>query len=73
MSPLYKVKYYPWSTPLPYPMAFQREFVKSKVTDSPIALNSIYAPGYAITSEKNDKNNQKKLFYQNRNISLIVT
>ncbi len=39
----------------------------------PLVLNSIYAPGYAITSEKNDKNNQKKLFYQNRNISLIVT
>ena len=39
----------------------------------PLVLNSIYAPSYAIDSEKNDKKKLKKLFNQNRNISIIIT
>ena len=39
----------------------------------PLVLNSIYAPSYAINSEKNDKKKLKKIFYQNRNISIIIT
>ena len=39
----------------------------------PLVLNSIYAPSYAINSEKNEKKKLKKIFYQNRNISIITT
>jgi O-antigen/teichoic acid export membrane protein len=39
----------------------------------PLVLNSIFAPKYAINSEKNDKRKLKKSFYQNRNISFIIT
>lgn len=39
----------------------------------PLVLNSIYAPYYAINSNNNDLKKQKKLFYQNRNLSVIIT
>ncbi len=39
----------------------------------PLILNSIYAPNFAINSDKNNKIKQKKIFTQNRNISLIIT
>ena len=39
----------------------------------PLVLNSIYAPYYAIDSNNNDLIKQKKLFYQNRNLSVIIT
>ena len=39
----------------------------------PLVLNSIYAPYYAIDSNNNDLKKQKKLFYQNRNLSIIIT
>ena len=39
----------------------------------PLILNSIYAPSYAIISEKNDKKRLQKIFNQNRNISIIIT
>tara|TARA_B100000886_G_scaffold302260_1_gene232231 strand:+ start:234 stop:1514 length:1281 start_codon:yes stop_codon:yes gene_type:complete len=39
----------------------------------PLVINSIYAPYYAIDSKKNNLIRLKKLFYQNRNTSLILT
>ena len=39
----------------------------------PLVLNSIYGPMYAIHSENNDNKELEKLFYQNRNISIIIT
>ena len=39
----------------------------------PLVLNSIYAPYYAIDSNNQNLYKQKKLFYQNRNLSLIIT
>lgn len=39
----------------------------------PIVLNSIYAPYYAINLNDNNKTKQKKLFYENRNVSLLIT
>jgi len=39
----------------------------------PLILNSIYGPYYAIESKKNSLFKQNKLFYQNRNISLVIT
>lgn len=39
----------------------------------PLILNSIYAPYYAINSKPKNLSQQKKLFYQNRNLSFIIT
>ena len=39
----------------------------------PLILNSIYAPYFAINANNNDLKKQKKLFYQNRNLSVIIT
>ena len=39
----------------------------------PLVLNSIYAPYYAIDSDNQNLYKQKKLFYQNRNLSLLIT
>ncbi len=39
----------------------------------PLILNSIYAPKYAINSEKKNKINLKNKFNQNKNISLIIS
>lgn len=39
----------------------------------PLVLNSIYAPHYAIDSNNKDTYKQKKLFYQNRNLSVLIS
>ena len=39
----------------------------------PLILNSIYAPYYAINSKPKNLSQQNKLFYQNRNLSFIIT
>ena len=39
----------------------------------PLILNSIYAPYYAIVSKQKNINEEKKLFYQNRNLSFLIT
>ena len=39
----------------------------------PMVLNSIYAPYYAINSKPKNISQQNKLFYQNRNLSFIIT
>ena len=39
----------------------------------PLILNSIYAPYFAINLNNNNNNESKKLFKQNRNISLIIS
>ena len=39
----------------------------------PMVLNSIYAPYYAINAKPKNISQQNKLFYQNRNLSFIIT
>lgn len=39
----------------------------------PLVLNSIYAPYYAIDLNNQNKLKQKKLFFQNRNLSGVIT
>ena len=39
----------------------------------PLLLNSIYAPYYAIVSKQQNRAEEKKLFYQNRNLSFLIT
>lgn len=39
----------------------------------PLVLNSIFAPHYAIDSKNKDVYNQKKQFYKNRNLSILVS
>jgi O-antigen/teichoic acid export membrane protein len=39
----------------------------------PLILNSIYAPYYAIVSKQKNRTEEKKLFYQNRNLSFLIT
>ena len=38
-----------------------------------MVLNSIYAPYYAINAKPKNISQQNKLFYQNRNLSFIIT
>ena len=39
----------------------------------PLVLNSIYAPYFAINLNKKNKIKQKKKFFENRNLSLLIT
>ncbi len=39
----------------------------------PLILNSIFAPSFAVNSDKNNKKKLRKIFIQNRNISSLIS